>query len=353
MSGTNSMSRRRFVAGASSLALAGAAGEAAEKTASKKGSRLAIDGGEKAVKVKPVAGPRWGETERKQLEAMLQQGSLFYWKGPQTKLLLERFREVCPVKYAHNCSSGAAALHIAVAAAGIGLGDEVITSPVTDIGTVIGVLYQQAVPVFADLGLGTHNLDPADVEKCITGRTKVIMPVHMLGVPARMDEIMAIAGKRGVTVLEDSAQACGSSYKGKKTGTIAPIGCFSFDYVKTITTGEGGMLATDDEELYDRASWFHDHGHRHLTDRPRGEDTAGCPGFNYRMNEIQGAIGIVQLALDDPAAAESAFRRALAIDPAAPEPMIQRTFSELIALKSSGVWSTKRKAAVPATVCTR
>ena len=148
MSETNSLSRRQFVAGASSVLLAGAAATAGEKPAAGTGPKLAVNGGEKAVKRPAGSGPRWGEPERKQLDAMLQQGSLFYWQGPQTKLLTERFQEICPLKHVQTCSSGTAAIHIAVAAAGIGLGDEVITSPVTDIGTVIGVLYQQAVPVF-------------------------------------------------------------------------------------------------------------------------------------------------------------------------------------------------------------
>ena len=144
-------------------------------------AKLALKGGPKAVKVTPVRGLRWGEPERKQLDAMLQQKSLFYWKGPQTKLLIERFQKVCPLKYVQTCSSGTAALHIAVAACGIGLGDEVITSPITDIGTVIGVIYQQGVPVFADLGAGTYNLDVADVERRITPKTKAIIAVHSDG----------------------------------------------------------------------------------------------------------------------------------------------------------------------------
>ena len=177
MSDRSSLSRRQFVATASTgLLLAGAAGALPEKHAGKAADagKLAVQGGEKAVKTPPGSGRRWGEPERKQLEAMLQQNSLFYWQGPQTRLLTERFREFCPRKYVHTCSSGTAALHIAVAAAGIGLGDEVITSPVTDIGTVIGVLYQQAVPVFADLGaLNTRAGDASQ-----PGRIDVSCPRH-------------------------------------------------------------------------------------------------------------------------------------------------------------------------------
>ena len=146
---------------------------------------------------------RWGEPELKQLQAMLQQDSLFYWQGPQTGLLTERFREVCPLQYVQTCSSGTAALHIAVAAAGIGLGDEVITSPITDIGTVIGVIYQQAVPVFADLGAGTYNLDVADVERRITPRTKAIIAVHLAGNPCDLDALKALADRHKLILIED------------------------------------------------------------------------------------------------------------------------------------------------------
>ena len=154
MHARDSMSRRRFVAGASGLLVAGAldraAGEPGKPAAT---SQLALNGGPKAVKTPvPRLPVRWGEPERQGLETMLAQNSLFYWQGPQTALLVKRFQEFCPMKYVQTCSSGTAAIHIAVAAAGIGPGDEVITSPITDIGTVIGVLYQQGVPVFADLG---------------------------------------------------------------------------------------------------------------------------------------------------------------------------------------------------------
>src|SRR6185295_11027302 len=161
--------------------------------------------------------------ERERLNAMLGQDSLFYWKGPQTTLFTERFKQVCPVKYVMPCSSGTAALHIAVTAAGIGPGDEVITSPITDIGTVIGVLYQQGVPVFADLGSGTYNLNPADVERRITSKTKAIIAVHLAGNPCRMEELKSIADKHNLVLIEDCAQAWGAKYRGKPVGTIGHI----------------------------------------------------------------------------------------------------------------------------------
>jgi len=208
MRNKETLSRRQFVAGASSLLAAGSVvGGEPKKKASHEGSPLAVHGGEKAVKKSAGGGPRWGEPERCQLDAMLKQNSLFYWHGPQTKTLIERFQKVCPVKYAHTCSSGTAAIHIAVAAAGVGPGDEVITSPITDIGTVIGVLYQQAVPVFADLGAGTYNLDVSDVERRITHKTKAIIAVHLTGNPCDMDALKALADRHKLILIEDCAQA--------------------------------------------------------------------------------------------------------------------------------------------------
>ncbi len=291
MRGSKSMSRRQFVAGVSSVALAGAVSRAAEKSGAEKGPKLAIDGGEKAVKVRPSPVPRWGETERKQLEEMLHQTSLLYWKGPQTELLLKRFREVCPLKYAHNCSSGTAALHIAVAAAGIGVGDEVITSPVTDLGTVIGVLYQQAVPVFADLGLGTHNLDPADVERRITPKTKAIIAVHLTGNPCDLNALKAIADRHNLVLIEDCAQAWGAKYHGQPIGTIGDIACFSLQNSKHITCGDGGVVASNDERFGPLLRKFGDKG----VDRAHW---AGHEFFatNYRMSEPQAAVAAAQMA---------------------------------------------------------
>src|SRR2546426_10389118 len=129
------------------------------------------------------------------MNAMLDQNSIFYWKGPQTTLFIERFKRVCPMKFVMPCSSGTAALHIAVAAAGIAPGDEVITSPITDIGTVIGVIYQQSGPVFADLLANSYNLDPADVEQRVTSRTKAIIAVHLFGNPCDMQALKAVADR--------------------------------------------------------------------------------------------------------------------------------------------------------------
>ncbi len=290
MSGPESLSRRQFVAGASSLLAAGSVvGGEREKTASKQGSPLALHGGEKTVKKSPGGGPRWGEPERRQLESMLQQSSLFYWQGPQTKLLTERFQKVCPVKHVQTCSSGTAALHIAVAAAGIGPGDEVITSPITDIGSVIGVLYQQAVPVFADLGAGTYNLDVADVQRRITPKTKAIIAVHLTGNPCDRDALKALADRHKLVLIEDCAQAWGARSRGRPIGTVGHFACFSLQDSKHVTCGDGGVVGSNDERFGPLLQKFGDKG----CDRRKW----GFEAFatNYRMIEPQAAVAAAQL----------------------------------------------------------
>jgi 8-amino-3,8-dideoxy-alpha-D-manno-octulosonate transaminase len=207
----------------------------------------------------------------------------------------ENFARYIGINHALGVASGSAALRVALASIGIEPGDEVITQSFTFVATIEAIMEAGATPVITEIDR-SFNMDPNDLEAKITGKTKAIIPVHMLGVPARMDEICGIAKRNNIKILEDSCQACGSSYKGKKTGTIGDIGCFSFDFVKTITTGEGGMVITDDEELYLRSTYFHDHGHEHNPDVPRGKDGKSISGFNYRMSEIQGAIGVVQLS---------------------------------------------------------
>jgi dTDP-4-amino-4,6-dideoxygalactose transaminase len=300
MSKKNSLSRREFVAGASSLVLAGAAARGGEQAASP-ATALAIQGGEKAVKASAVSGPRWGDVEKKQLEAMLQQGSLFYWGGPQTKLLTERFQEFCPLEHVQTCSSGTAAIHIAVAAAGIGLGDEVITSPVTDIGTVIGVLYQQAVPVFADLGAGTYNLDVADVERRITPKTKAIIAVHLTGNPCDLNALKALADRHNLVLIEDCAQAWGARYRGKPIGTVGHLACFSLQNSKHITCGDGGVVASSDERFGPLLQKYGD----------KGGNRSKWGGFdafatNYRMSEPQAAVVAAQLTRLEEIAAKRA-----------------------------------------------
>ena len=288
MQPTSELSRREFLA-ASTGALA-ATGLAVPADAAPANS-LAIDGGPKAVKERVSPLVRWGEAERQQLNVVVDQNSLFYWKGTQTKLLVERFREICPLVHVMTCSSGTAALHIAVAAAGIGPGDEVITSPITDIGTVIGTLFQQAVPVFADLGSSTYNLDPADVERRITPKTKAIIAVHLAGNPCDMAALKAIADKHKLVLIEDCAQAWGARNGEQPIGTLGHIACFSFQQAKHVTCGDGGIVASSDERFGPLLQRYGDKG----MDRLTGGGLFDSFATNYRMSELQAAFAAAQL----------------------------------------------------------
>jgi dTDP-4-amino-4,6-dideoxygalactose transaminase len=281
-----SVSRREFIATTSAALIAGRVAAAESSTAPK----LAIFGGQKAVKTAVKRARRWGDLERERLNAMLEQDSLLYWKGPQTTLALERFRRIHPFKYAHTCSSGTAALHIAVIAAGIGPGDEVITSPITDIGTVIGVIYQQGVPVFADLGASTYNLDPTDVERRITPKTRAIIAVHLCGNPCDLHALKAIADRHKLVLIEDCCQAWGAKFRGQPIGTVGHIACWSLQDTKHITTGDGGVVASSDERFGPLLQRAGDKG----ADRLKG---GGFQMFatNYRMSEPQAAVLAAQL----------------------------------------------------------
>jgi len=198
------------------------------------------------------------------------------------------------VPYAQAVSSGTAALKVGLKAMGLKPGDEVITQSFTFVATVEAILDVGARPVIVDVD-ETLNMCPQSLEEAITPRTRAIIPVHMLGVPAAMDEIMAVARKQSLLVLEDNAQGVGGTYKGKNLGTIGEVGAFSFDFGKAMVTGEGGMVVSHREDFYLRARAAHDHGHEYNKALPRGQEGALLTGFNYRMSELQGAIGLVQL----------------------------------------------------------
>jgi len=242
-----------------------------------------------------------GKEEREVVSEVIDRGVLFRYGFNEKRKNIFRvlefegeFRKYMGCSHALGVASGSAALRVALAALGMKRGDEIVTQSFTFVATVEAILEAGGVPIIAEVDRSL-NLDPKDLEAKISDKTRAIIPVHMLGVPARMDEIMAVARKKNIPVLEDSCQACGSSYRGKKTGTMGALGTYSFDYVKTLTTGEGGMVVTDDKRLYDLANYYHDHGHEHNPELPRGEDSHSITGFNYRMNEIQGAMGKVQL----------------------------------------------------------
>ncbi|HEX5480514.1 MAG TPA: DegT/DnrJ/EryC1/StrS family aminotransferase [Dehalococcoidia bacterium] len=208
-------------------------------------------------------------------------------------------------------TSGSAALRVALAGLGIGPGDEVITQSFTFVATVEAIIEAGAVPVCTEID-DTLNMDPADLERRITPRTKAVIAVHMLGIPARLDRIAAICRAHGVALIEDTAWGCGARYNGRPLGTIGDLGTFSFDFAKTMTTGEGGMVVARDAAVAARARAWHDHGHENNPKLPRWEDSRAGSGFNYRMMELQGAVGLAQLAkLDEVIAAQRRNKAAL------------------------------------------
>jgi dTDP-4-amino-4,6-dideoxygalactose transaminase len=255
-------------------------------------STLALHGGPKAVTaVRPVH-HRWGEAERARLSAMVDQPSLFYWKGPQTEAMLAEFRKTYPLKWCMPSSSCTAALHIAVSALQLPPGSEIITSPVTDMGSVIGILYQQLVPVFADIDPHTYNLDPEEIRRRITPKTKAIMVVHLAGNPSDMDAIMAIAREHGLFVIEDCAQSWGAAYRGKPVGLFGDLACYSFNEFKHISCGDGGIVGTNDERFGATLTKW---GDKHY-DRIKNDRNPEALSPNYRMSEPQAAVATAQLA---------------------------------------------------------
>jgi dTDP-4-amino-4,6-dideoxygalactose transaminase len=201
--------------------------------------------------------------------------------------------DYCGVAYAVAVNSGTSALLTALAGLGIGPGDEVIVPGYTFVASISSIIYSRAVPVLAEIDR-SFNLDPADVEAKITPRTKAIMAVHMAGNPARLDELKAIALRHNLLLIEDCAQAFGASYKGQRVGSIGHVGAFSFNVYKTITSGDGGMIVTNDLETYQRAFAFHDQGHSPLR---TGVEIGKRPfiGLDFRFTEVQAAILLAQL----------------------------------------------------------
>ncbi len=206
----------------------------------------------------------------------------------------EAFAKYCGAGYALGVTSGSAALKVALEALDVGHGDDVLVPAFTFLATYEAVMEVGAIPIMVDID-DTLNLDPQELEKKKTPYTKAVIPVHMCGSAANIDKIVEVARKNKLLVLEDNAQGCGASFQGKKLGSFGDMGCFSFDYVKTVTTGEGGMVITNSLDLYHRAEWYHDHGHDHNPKVGRALEGRTILGFNYRMNELQGALGLAQL----------------------------------------------------------
>ncbi|MGE7601569.1 UDP-4-amino-4,6-dideoxy-N-acetyl-beta-L-altrosamine transaminase [Peribacillus sp. NPDC097675] len=220
--------------------------------------------------------------------------------GPFISTFEQELANYVGAKYAVAFSNGTAALHGACFAAGIGEGDEVITTPLTFAASSNCILYQGGLPVFADIDERTLNIDPKEIEKKITEKTKAIIPVHFTGNPAPLDEIYKIANKHDLVVIEDAAHALGATYKQKKIGSKSDMTMFSFHPVKHITSGEGGIITTDDKEYYEKLLQFRSHG---ITRDPDKMVEDHGPwyyemqflGYNYRMTDIQAALGSSQL----------------------------------------------------------
>ena len=202
--------------------------------------------------------------------------------------------EMFEVKHAQAVSSCTAALRVALAALELGPEDEVIIPSFTFVATAEAVLESGAKLVVVDID-ESFTMCPISFEAAITSKTAVVIPVHMMSAPADLDKICKIAKANNIRVIEDAAWGVGASWKGKALGTIGDMGCYSFDAGKCISTGEGGMILTNNEILFKKGRAYHDHGHEYATDISRGEEGAIGIGFNFRMTELQGAIGIVQL----------------------------------------------------------
>lgn len=258
-------------------------------------NKLAIHGGEKVKKTPYGVGKRFGESELKHLQEALEQNTLFYWSGTKVKEFSKKFAEMYGVNHCVTTSSGSASIHVALGALGITAGDEVITSPITDMGSVIGILYQNAIPIFADLDPNTYNMDPKSIEEKISDKTKAIVVVHLAGNPADMDAIMDIARRYNLKVVEDCAQSYMCYYKGRLAGTIGDIGCFSVNDFKHISAGDGGMCIMNDEELYVKAFKFADKNYTRFTSNTKASREIALLAPNYRMTELQGAVGLAQL----------------------------------------------------------
>lgn len=242
----------------------------------------------------------FGDQERAQVDDVLQSGVLMrygfdgmrnnHWKAIELEKALE---ERMQVNHAQLVSSGTAALTVALASAGIGAGDEVIMPTFTFVASFESIIALGAIPILVDVD-DTLTLCPKAVEAAITERTKVIMPVHMCGSMADLKALQGICSQHNLLLLEDACQAIGGSFEGKPLGSYGDLGCFSFDYVKTITCGEGGAVVTNDDKYKMNADHYSDHGHDHVG-KDRGAETHPFLGYNFRISELHAAVGLAQI----------------------------------------------------------
>lgn len=234
----------------------------------------------------PIASPIIEDDEIEEVVKVLKTG--FIAQGPKVEEFEEKFAEYVDADYAIAVNSGTAALHVALLSAGIGEGDEVITTPFTFAATGNSVLYTGAKPVFVDIEDKSYNIDPEKIQDKITKNTKAILPVHIYGQCADMDHINEIASENDLIVIEDAAQAHGAKYNGKSAGSLGDMACFSFYPTKNMTTSEGGIITTNNKEFADNAKLFRAHGEKIRYNH-------SVLGYNFRMTDISAAIGLTQL----------------------------------------------------------
>ena len=241
----------------------------------------------------------FGNEERKEINDVLETGILFRYNHDQQRNGIWKAREfeaevakITGAKYAHAMSSGSTAIATALAASGIGTGDEVIVPPFTYIATIEAVLFVGAIPVFAEID-ETLCLSAEGIKAVVTPKTKAVCLVHMCGGMADMDALMAVINEHNLVLVEDAGQAFAASYKGTYTGLFGKAGSYSFDFFKIATAGEGGVLVTNDEAIYRNADSYSDHGHDHIGSN-RGMEQHPILGFNYRISELHAAVGVAQ-----------------------------------------------------------
>lgn len=241
----------------------------------------------------------FGQEEKKEVNDVLETGILFRYNHDAQRNNIWKAREfenevkkITGAKYAHAVSSGSTAVACALAAAGVGAGDEVIVPPFTFIASVEAVLFAGALPVFAEID-ETLCLSAKGIKAAITSKTKAVLLVHMCGGMANMDEILKVVKEHHLTLVEDAGQAFAASYKGTSVGLFGKTGCYSFDFFKIATAGEGGVMVTNDEQAYKNADYYSDHGHSHVGNN-RGMEPHPIMGFNYRIGELNAAVGLAQ-----------------------------------------------------------
>ena len=242
----------------------------------------------------------FGELERKEVNDVLDNGVLMrygfdgmrngHWKAKELEAALQHNFQS---KHVQLVSSGTAAVSVALASAGVGAGDEVIMPTFTFVASFEAIMMLGAIPVLVDID-DTLGLNPEAVEQAITPKTKAVMVVQMCGSMAHMDALQAVCNKHKLLLVEDACQAIGGTYKGKPLGSIGDLGCFSFDFVKTITCGEGGAVITNNKDYYLNADHYSDHGHDHIGN-DRGAETHPFIGYNFRISELHAAVGLAQV----------------------------------------------------------